>query len=63
MSKQEIIEAVKFATTQTELSNTILRIEFIIGYHKAEKMMDILEKNLPIRRFFYFWKYRIGCTH
>ncbi len=51
MTKKEIIEAVKFATTQTELSNTMLQIEFIMGYQKASKMMEILEENGIVEPF------------
>ena len=45
MTKEQIIAAVKFATTQTELSNSTLQIEFKMDFHWAYTMMDILEKN------------------
>lgn len=45
MTKEEIIEAVKFATTQTELSSFMLQQQFKKGYNWADKMMYILEKN------------------
>ena len=51
MTKEQIIAAVKFATTQTELSNSMLQIEFKMGFHWAYKMMDILEKNLIVEPF------------
>lgn len=51
MIKEEIIAAVKFATTQTELSNAMLQIEFKRGYHWAYEMMGILEKNLIVEPF------------
>lgn len=63
MTKEEIIEAVKFATTQTELSNTMLQIEFIMGYQKASKMMDILEENGIVEPFKGFSKRKVIDTN
>lgn len=45
MTKEEIIAVVKFATTCSELSSSMLQIEFKKGYQWADKMMGILEKN------------------
>lgn len=45
MTKEEITQAVKFATTQTELSSFMLQQQFKKGYNWADKMMCILEKN------------------
>lgn len=51
MTKEEIISVVQFATKQTELSNSMLQIEFKMGFHWAYKMMEILEENGIVEPF------------